>query len=494
MIRTSGVVTLVLVLVSAVTIGAVLVRRAVEDLSGYRLDWDRIGWGIFDRNRVTEDLADCRGAIGIEVTGLSGQWRSRLALPDSVRGAVITGILPGSPALEAGLRVGDVVSAAGATRVTDACSSEFAFGRTCKPYELTVNRGPGQVTLWVTPESEAALFEEACNQGAQSACYRLAWLTWHGNGVPRDEGRAMQMYDEACRAGSGAACTEAGQLSSSSADRHAEALALLERACGLDDPQGCLLLASAFAMGTIAPRDDARATPIYEKACALGSALGCYNTGLMYNLGRGVPVDHVRAFRAYAEGCAMGSTTACTDEGVMRQHGRGVARDEGLAVALYQRGCAGTACQAGNLLGCLNLGKVYRDGLGVAADPARAAQIFREVCGRALDAGDVDPAESRARACSLLGSLYLVGQGVDTDPVQGLAFSTRGCDQGDGYGCFNAGVVFSRGLGVEPDEERAMGFFRRACAAGDEEACDHVLRRLPTAGGAEAGRGGNEPR
>jgi hypothetical protein len=394
---------------------------------------------------------------------------------------VITEVLPASPALKTGLRIGDVVSAVDATHVTNACASEPWRGSRCVPLELTVYRGSTLARIRVTPASEAALFEKACDRGARSACYRLAELTWSGNGVPRDEERAARMYKDACGAGSGAACGELGRLLSRRPERPAEALSLLERACGLDDPQGCLLLASAFATGTLAARDDARATPLYEKACALGSALGCYNTGLMYNTGRGVQVDAARALRAYAEGCAMGSTTACADEGYMREHGRGVAPDEPLAARLYERSCEATACQPGNLLGCLNLGRVYRDGAGVAADPARAAKIFRAVCEHALDPVDVEPAPHRARACSLLGSLFLVGRGVDTDPVQGLAFSVRGCDEGDGYGCFNAGVVFSRGLGVEPDHERAMAFFRSACGAGDDEACDYILRKLPPA-------------
>ena len=463
MSRTS-VVALLLIAVAAVVVGVFVARRAPG-------------------RQGTQDAADCHGAIGIEVTGLSEAWRTRLAVPVGVTGAVITEVLPNGPASKAGLRAGDVLSAVGVTRVTNACTTGFAGGSSCQPFEVTVHRGSAVVRVPVVPSDAAALYERACHRGHQSACYRLAWLTWSGSGAARDEERAERLYDKACRAGGGAACGELGRLWSSRAERRPEALSLLERACDLDDPQGCLLLASAFAMGTLAPRDDARATPIYEKACALGSALGCYNAGLMYNEGRGVRADPGRAFRAYAEGCSMGSTTACTDEGYMRQHGRAVAQDEALAATLYERACAGTPCQAGNLLGCLNLGKVYRDGIGVGADPARAARIFRSACEGPLDEGDVDPGPHRARACSLLGALHLAGRGVPADPGEGLELSKRGCDQGDGFGCFNAGVVFSRGLGVEPDREQAMAFFRRACGAGDDEACDYILRKLPEAGG-----------
>lgn len=475
MVRTSGVETLLLVVVAAIVIGILVAQRA-------------------PRERHDEDVATCRGALGIEVTGLSEAWRTRLAIPVGVTGAVIVEVLPDSPASNAGLRVGDVVSAFDAARVTNACGSDFVYTAGCQPVELALQRGAARVRAQVVPAPAIRLFEQACNRGRQSACYRLAWLTWSGFGLSRDQARAERMYEDACRAGAGAACAELASLRGSAADPGAEALSLLERACELDDPQGCLLLASAFATGTLAHRDDARATPIFEKACALGSALGCYNTGLMYNAGRGVPLDHGRAFRAYAEGCSMGSTTACTDEGYMRQHGRGVAQDEAQAATLYERACEGTPCQVGNLLGCLNLGKVHRDGIGVPADPARAAQIFRSACERLVDGGDVDPGPHRARACSLLGALHLAGRGVPADPVQGLALSQRGCEQGDGFGCFNAGVVFSRGLGVPPDEERALAFFRSACGAGDDEACDYILRKLPEAGDVGDVRAGDGPR
>jgi TPR repeat protein len=460
MSRTS-VVALVLVAVAAVLAGVFVARRTAG-------------------RRGATHAADC--AIGIEVTGLSEAWRTRLGVPVGVTGAVITEVLPGGPASKAGLRPGDVISADGAAPVTTACTTGFAVRQSCEPFDVTVHHGSAVTRVPVAPTDAAALYERACRQGRQSACYRLGWLAWSGGGAARDQLRAEQLYDRACRAGGGAACGELGRLWSSRADRRAEALSLLERACDLDDPEGCLLLASAFATGTLAPRDDARATPVYEKACALGSAVGCYNTGLMYNDGRGVPADPVRAFRAYAEGCAMGSTTACSDEGYMHQHGRAVAQDGALAAALYERACAGTPCQARNLLGCLNLGRTYRDGIGVVSDPARAAEIFRSICEGPVDERDVNPGAQRARACSLLGALHLAGRGVPADPGEGLELSKRGCDQGDGFGCYKAGVVLEPGLGVEPDREQAMACFRRACGAGDEESCDYILRKLPEAG------------
>ena len=473
--KTPGLIAVALAVTAAAVLGVTLVRRAADD-------------------RVGEDSGPCRGTVGIEVTGLSRAWRSRLGLPDEVLGAVVTEVLPRSPAATAGLRVGDVISAVGATPVTDACASGFWSGRGCEPIDLVLHRSSGPVRLSVAPAPEALLYRQACRSGVPSACYRLARISWSGSGASPDEERPLELFEDACRRGSGAACAALGEVLGPDAARGQEALSLLERACGLQDARGCLLLASAFAMGTLASRDDARAAPLYEKSCDLGSALGCYNAGLMFNEGRGVPMDHRRAFRAYAEGCSMGSTTACTDEGFMREWGRGVEQDQALAADRYRRACQDTACQSANLLGCVNLGRAHRDGIGVARDPARAAEIFRGACDRAPAPDDVAPARQRARACSLLGALYLVGQGVDTDPVQGLALSKRGCNEGDDFGCYNAGVVFARGLGVGPDDDMAAGFFRRACEGGDEEACTYVLRKLPSLVGVGEVRAGDRPR
>ena len=474
MIRTSGVVTLAVVVAGAIGIGVYVVERELER-------WSR-----------PPDLVNCRGTIGVEVTGLSTALRGRFGVPAEVLGVIVSGVMPGGPADEAGLRVGDVVTAVapaapGATAppVPNACAAEFRSGRDCQPFQLSVFRDGAGRQVTVSPVPEGEFMEDACDDGVQAACARLASLLLNGDGVPRDEARAHEMMRAACDGGNGDACRQFAQVTGYDPGRQPEALALYERACGLDDPTACLLYASAYAMGTLAPRDDEKATPIYVKSCDLGSALGCYNAGVMFNFARGVPEDLEKAARAYADGCAMGSTTACADEGYMRQHGRGVPQDEALAVTLYERACTPTSCQSANLLGCVNLGNVVRDGIGTPADAARAAGIFKSVCEGPLPSGDIEPERKRARACSLLGALYLVGNGVEANPAEGLALSTRGCDQADSYGCFNAGVVFSRGLGVEADEERAMEFFRRACAEGDEESCDYVLRKLPSAMGAE---------
>jgi hypothetical protein len=123
------------------------------------------------------------------------------------------------------------------------------------------------------------------------------------------------------------------------------------------------------------------------------------------------------------------------------------------------------------------LGRFYRDGVGGASDTSRAAAFFEDACTRPLDENDVDPAPHQARACSLLGTLYLTGKGVERDDARGLRHSVLGCEKGDEYGCFNDGVVHQNGQGVAVDFAKAREFYSQACGQGDAEAC-HAARQV----------------
>ena len=198
---------------------------------------------------------------------------------------------------------------------------------------------------------------------------------------------------------------------------------------------------------------------------------GCYNVGLMADDARGAPRDLGRAAAKYQEACTLGSATGCTNLGFLYEKGSGVKMDRLKAVALYQHGCDGTGFQRSNLGGCVNVSHAYRDGVGVEKDEAHEAGIFREACDRKLDPDDIHAAENSARACSLLGGLYIAGDGIPKDLAKGLElwetsvhgqpilrllqrrrrerriprtadhFLDLACKAGDAEGCFDLGVA-----------------------------------------------------
>jgi TPR repeat protein len=422
----------------------------------------------------------------MELRPISRATRRKLKLPAASARAEVVAVIEGGPASAAGIRTGDIVEEIGSTPSATACELVDApWNRPDGPARVLLRGSAGApVEKTVVSAEQRPLLEKSCRAGASAACYRLA-LTLFG-GDHEDRPRAGELEDSACRSGFAEACSDQGlRLALSGGDG---AAAPLSRACDLGSGSGCEHLGLLYATGKGVARDDGRATKEYVRSCELGDARGCYNAGLMSDDGRGTPRDHSRAAAYYEEACALGSSTACTNLGFLYENGRGVAKDLKLSTALYQRGCDGTRCQPSNLTGCVNVGRAYRDGLGVAVDEPRAAALFREACDRTPDADDVGSAENRSRACSLLGALYLAGDGVPKDNEGGRAFSELGCEQGDAFGCFNAASVYSSGAGVEVNPAKAAEFLDRACELGDAEGCYDLGIAYEKGNGVEADR------
>ncbi len=437
---------------------------------------------------AAETAGACTGAtLGIEAVDASRALRRQHGLPDDVAGAWVSEVLPDGPAARADLAAGDVIERleAGAVHeVASAADLDVAMeeARCGAPVTVSIRRGEARLTRTVIPVDGVGFYTDACRRGVPTGCFRQGWLV--AAGMDEDEKadagsaavQAAELYDHACRLGSGAGCRELARLRRGpelAADRRE----LLARSCALHYATGCVDLGFLYATGQDGvTRDDARATPLFVEACDGGEPAGCYNVGLMVQDGRGIAVDLATAAAAYEDGCRGGSSMACDNLGTLYVDGNGVAASPEKAAELYRRGCNGSSWSSGHANACVNLGRLYRDGRGVGKDPARAVELFEEVCGRSADTGDEtgDEAETAsviARACSLLGAQVANGSGVAADWDRAVELSKKGCDGGDNFGCFNLGVVYANGTGVERDEAAGLAYFQRACDGDDGEAC-----------------------
>lgn len=72
---------------------------------------------------------------------------------------------------------------------------------------------------------------------------------------------------------------------------------------------------------------------------------------------------------------------------------------------------------------------------------------------------------------------YETGDGVKRNFKRARKSYEEGCDKGDVYGCYSAGVMFHEGRGGEQDIPKAYAFYKRACQGGITLACKRASLR-----------------
>jgi hypothetical protein len=99
---------------------------------------------------------------------------------------------------------------------------------------------------------DTATLEVACNLGRYPACVSLGTNYLRGNGVVKDNARALSLFQRSCDGG---------------------------------NAEGCALLGLMYQMGWGGvPKDVAHAQKLYRASCDGGGVIGCYNLGALYGL------------------------------------------------------------------------------------------------------------------------------------------------------------------------------------------------------------------
>lgn len=96
-----------------------------------------------------------------------------------------------------------------------------------------------------------------------------------------------------------------------------------------------------------------------------------------------------------------------------------------------------------------------------------------------------------AGAQSNLGNMYLLGRGVEKDPVAAVNWYRKAAMQGEAKAQHNLGLAYARGTGVEPDPVEASKWFYISKAGGYDgagKAIDTLERRMDPAEISEARR------
>lgn len=256
--------------------------------------------------------------------------------------------------------------------------------------------------------------QRAADAGSAEGAHRLALVYAQGlAGTPRDEARALQLFEKAAAAGHLRAQINLGILYMRGQGVPRDLLnarAWLEKAAATGDPQALYTLGRTMDEGSEqTPPDPVRAADLYRRAAEKGHALAGLRYGLALSEGVGIKRDPAAAQRWLVQARDSGvpeAALALGDLAARTPASRDKAANERTvqaAVSWYQ-----IAAQAGVPSAQFKLANAYFAGVGVARDPVQAQLWYSRAAQQGLP-----------QAQHALGIMLLGGVTGAADPVEG---------------------------------------------------------------------------
>lgn len=256
--------------------------------------------------------------------------------------------------------------------------------------------------------------QRAAEAGSSEGAHRLAIVYAQGlAGTPRDEARALQLFERAASAGHTRAQINLGilYLRGLGVQRDVvNARAWLEKAAASGDPQALYTLGRAMDEGSeqVAP-DPVRAADLYRRAAEKGHVLAGLRYGLALSEGVGVKRDVANAQKWLVQARDNGVPEAALAMGDLAAR-TPASRDKAANERAVQTaiGWYVLAAQDGVPSAQFKLANAYFSGVGVARDPMQAMLWYSRAAQQGLP-----------QAQHALGIMLLGGVNGAPDPVEG---------------------------------------------------------------------------
>ncbi|HEY3381105.1 MAG TPA: tetratricopeptide repeat protein [Vicinamibacterales bacterium] len=227
--------------------------------------------------------------------------------------------------------------------------------------------------------SQNSRLKARCMSGDVTVCTQLGDMFATGKGVPRDMGRAAEMYERACGGGAADVCNTLGEIYEKSGAIEGgveRSTQMFQRGCDGGSSAGCLNLGLAFA----AREDKVRAAGLYEKSCSGGWAPGCHQLAVSYEQGEGVAKDVTRAIGFYTQACDGEHVESCLAIGNLYAAGELVPRDMAAAIRMYGKALAlhEQSCAAGSQNDCTERDRIRNRIMILSAAPPASPGATKE--------------------------------------------------------------------------------------------------------------------
>lgn len=292
----------------------------------------------------------------------------------------------------------------------------------------------------LTPEEKVAKWQKQAEAGNADAQNSLGLAYAGGEGVPKDDAKAVEWYQKAAVQGGVGAQLNLGEM---------------------------------YRAGRGVPKDAAKAFEWYQKAATQGNADAQVKLGRMYSDGEGVPKDAAKSSEWYQKALAQGHPVAQWNLATNYLLGIGVPKDDAKAFEWYQKSAAQGRPGSQAMLGAL-----YYAGTGVPKDFAKAFEWYQKAAAQGL-----------ASAQTYLAGMYYNGEGVSRDVVLAYVWANLSAAQADKLGITRRDWIEERLTPAQRAEgQRLASDWKKGEILKRESGGGAVSSNEPT-GGAPAKRG-----
>lgn len=293
----------------------------------------------------------------------------------------------------------------------------------------------------------------AAEAGLPTAQYLLATFIEQGNGVPRDEQAAIDLYRRAAEQGHGAAQCRLGRAlldGCGVAQSRAEGESWLRQAALGGDAEAAAMLGELHARAGDQQPNYIEAAQWFRRAAEAGHARAARALGSLHLTGAGVPQDEAEAVRWFRAASEAGDPAARVELGNIVLQGSGPSAADDAPIGKWFADSASSK----DLVSIYNLGVALATGTGVRRDERQAATLMRHA------ARDVDEAKYR------LGRMLSEGRGVAMNEAEARAWLAQAAEAGLHDAQVSLGEMLLNGRGGPVDAATARHLFEKAAEAG----------------------------
>lgn len=215
------------------------------------------------------------------------------------------------------------------------------------------------------------------DQGDLEAIHALTSMYGKGDGIAKDEQKALQYAKKGAALGDAQSKYMAGMIllhrTNASKQDIAEATKYLTEVAESGHAHTQATLGSYYLTGELLPKNMTLGIKWTEAAAQQNHGLALNNLGWMYYKGTGVKQDEKKAVEYLEKGVKQNNALAYANLSTLYSRGDGVKQNDKKAVELLEK-----AVELGEPMAKVNLALAYYDGVGVKKDQDKAYRLMQE--------------------------------------------------------------------------------------------------------------------